>query len=145
MYGTIEGWRAYALARGDNAPTAADDALATAALVRASDYVRVRYVANLLAGFSAETVPDGHDLPLGEEGAYIAASIELAQPNFFGRTYTPSEQKVLTGVASIRWTVTGDANGTYAAMPVSTILEALFEPFIMNRDRDQFMLRSVGG
>lgn len=145
MYGTLEGWRVYATARGNSAPADADDADATAALVRASDYVRLRYIANLLAGYSADTVPSGHTLPLGEEGAYIAASIELATPNFFGRTYTPSEQKVLTGVSSIKWTVTGDASGTYAAMPVSTILEALFEPFILDRNRDQFMLRSIGG
>lgn len=144
MYGTLEGWRAYATARGDSAPAEADDPDATAALVRASDYVRVRYVANLVPGYSAETVPQGHDLPLGEEGAYIAASIELATPNFFGRTFTPSEQKVLTGVSSIRWTVTGDAGKTYAAMPVSTVIDALFEPFILDRDRNQFMLRSIG-
>lgn len=144
MYGTLEGWRAYATARGDNAPTTANDALATAALVRGSDHVRFRYVANLLTGYGVDFTPTGHDLPIAEEGAYIAASLELATPGFFTKTFTAAEQKVLTGVGSIKWTVTGEASGTYAAMPVSTSIHALFEPYIIDRDADQFMMMSVG-
>lgn len=144
MYGTIAGWRAYSTARGDNAPTAAADAAATAALVRASDYVRFRYVANLLAGYDATFTPTGHDLPLIEEGAYIAASFELATPGFFSKTYTASEQKILTEVKGIRWTVTGSARGTYSAMPTSTLLDALFEPYVFDRDGVEFMFRSAG-
>lgn len=144
MQGSLAGWRAWALARGDSAPTEAADAAALAALVRGSDHVRRRYIANLLPGFTADTTPDGHDLPLGEEGAYIAASLELATPNLFSRTYTPAEQKVLTGVGSIRWTPVGGADKTYAASPSSTALENLFEPFIQDRDRPGFLLTTAG-
>lgn len=143
-YGTIAGWRAYALTRGDSAPTDASDGDATAALTRASDYVRLRYIANLLPGYTAASQPAGHDLPLGEEGAYIAASFELATPGFFSKTFTAAEQKVLTGAGSIKWTVVGEASGTYAASPSSTLLDALFVPYVMDRDRAQFSLRSVG-
>lgn len=138
MYGSLAAWRAYALARGDSAPTDASDELATAALVRGSDHVRLRYVANLLPGYDAT-------LEIVEEAAYVAASLELATPGLFSRTYTPAQQKVLTGTGPIRWTVTGDASKTYAAMPVSTTIEAMFEPYIRDRDDTQIMLRSIGG
>lgn len=143
-YGTLAGWRAYAAARGDNAPTAASDATALAALVRGSDMIRLRYVANLLAGYGVNFVPVGSDLPLVEEGAYIAASLELANPGFFSTTYTAAEQKVLTEVKGIKWTVTGETGGTYAAMPVSTLIEALFEPYIFDRDAAGFMFQAIG-
>jgi hypothetical protein len=144
MYGTLAGWRSYAAARGNEAPTDATDALATAALVRGSDHVRLRYVANLLPSYGVDFTPAGHDLPLTEEAAYIAASLELATPGFFAKTFTAAEQKVLTGVDSIKWTVTGDASGTYAAMPVSTSIAALFEPYVIDRDASEISLMSVG-
>ena len=145
MFGTIEDWRSYATARGDSAPTDASDALATAALVRGSDMIRLRYLPNLIAGgYAADFTPDGSDLPLTEESAYIAASLELATPGFFSKTWTASEQKVLTGVDSIKWTVVGDAKGTYAAMPVSTLIDALFEPYVIDRNADGFMFKSIG-
>jgi hypothetical protein len=139
MYGTLAGWRAYATARGDNAPTASSDALATAALVRASDYIRTRYVANLLGSYGADFIPPGDDLAISVRGAYIAAGLELATPGFFAQTYTPAQQKVLTGAGSIRWSVVGNSDKTYAAMPVSTLIEALFEPYIRDRDGRLFM------
>lgn len=144
MYGTIAGWRSYATARGDNAPTAASDAPATAALVRGSDMIRLRYVANLLPGYGIDFTPTGFDMPLVEEAAYIAASLELATPGFFSKTYTAAEQKVLTEVKGIKWTVTGDSSRTYASMPVSTLIEAMFEPYILDRDAAGFMLQSIG-
>ena len=144
MYGTLAGWRAYATARGASAPADATDALATAALVRGSDHVRLRYVANLLPSYGVDFTPVGHDLPIVEEGAYIAAALELATPGFFSKTFTASEQKVLTGVDSIKWTVVGDAGGTYAAMPVSTSIAALFEPYVIDRDASEVLLMSVG-
>jgi hypothetical protein len=144
MYGTLEGWRSYATARGDNAPTAANDTLATAALVRGSDMIRLRYVPNLLAGYGVDFVPPGSDLPLVEEATYIAASLDLATPGFFSKTFSASGQKVLVGVGQIKWQVVGDASGIYAAMPVSTLIEALFEPYIVDRNADSFMFRSVG-
>lgn len=145
MYGSLTGWRAYALARGDSAPTDATDASATAALVRGSDMIRLRYVANLLPGYGVDFTPAGFDLPLVEEAAYIAASLELATPGFFSKTYTAAEQKVLTEVKGIKWTVTGDSSATYSAMPVSTLIEAMFEPYIIDRDAAGFMLQSIGG
>lgn len=143
MYGTLAEWRAWATARGDNAPTAADDADATAALVRASDYVRARYVANLLPKYDTTLKPTGYDYPLVEEAAFIAAGLELATSGFFSKTYTPAQQKVLTGVGSVRWEVTGDAGKTYAAMPVHATIEAMFEPY--TRDRDAKVYLGVSG
>ncbi len=144
MYGTLAGWRAYATARGNNSPTVAEDAVATAALVRGSDMIRLRYVANLLPGYDASFTPAGFDLPLVEEAAYIAASLELATPGFFSKTYTAAEQKVLTAVGSIKWTVVGNAAGTYSAMPVSTLIDALFWPYITDPGAAGFMVMSIG-
>ena len=144
-YGTIAAWRAYATARGNTAPAAAKDELATAALNRASDYIRFRYVANLLAGYDPLTfTPPGYDLPLVVEAAYIAASFELATPGFFSKTYTASEQKVLTEVKGIKWSVTGDSSKTYAAMPSSTLIDAMFEPYVIDRDDDSSFIFLVG-
>lgn len=145
MYGALANWRAYATARGNNAPSSASDADAEAALTRASDMVRLRYVANLLPGYDATLQPDGYDYPLVEEAAYIAASLELATPGFFSKAYTPAEQKVLTGVQSIRWTVTGDASKKYAAMPTSSLIDAMFEPYIFDRNVNSMALMSIGG
>lgn len=144
MYGTIAGWRAYATARGDNAPTAASDVLATAALTRASDMIRLRYLPNMLPGYGVDFIPPGSDLPLVEEASYIAASIELSTPGFFSRTYTESEQKVLTEVKGIKWTVTGRTSGVYSSMPSSTLIDAMFWPYITDADADGFMLLSIG-
>lgn len=138
MYGSINDWRAYATERGDSAPSNASDADATAALVRASDHIKFRYVANLLPGYD-------DTLPVVEEATYVAAGLELATPGFFAKTYTPSEQKVLTKVQSISWTVTGKPGSKYASQPVSTLIEAMFEPYIIDRDASGFMFRSIGG
>lgn len=144
-YGSIAGWRAYATERGNSAPTEASDADATAALVRGSDYIRVRYAANLLPSYDPLTfTPTGSDLPLTEEAAYIAASIDLASPGFFAKTYTEAESKVLTGVGSVKWTVTGKG-GTYAYMPTSSLIDAMFEPWVLDRDANGFMFMTVGG
>ena len=145
MYGAIADWRTYASARGNSAPADASDVLATAALTRASDYIRVRYAANLLPSYDPLTfTPTGATLPLTEEAAYIAASLELATPGFFAKTDTEAESKVLTGVGSIKWTVTGKA-GTYAYMPTSSLIDALFEPYVIDRDADGFFFKSIGG
>ncbi len=129
MAATLAGFRAYALARGDNAPTLASDALALAALVRGSDMIRLRYVANL-CGYDITLVPDGSDLPIIEEAAYIAASLELANPGFFSTTYTEAQSKVLTEVKGIKWTVVGKTGGAYAYMPSSSLIDALFAPYL---------------
>lgn len=145
MYGTLAAWRAYALERGDNAPTAASDADATAALVRASDYIRFRYVVNLLSSYDPLTfTPPGYTLPLVTEAAYVIASIELATPGFFAKTYTQAESKVLTEVKGVKWSVTGNTSGVYAYMPTSSIVSAMFEPYVVDRDADQFFFKSIG-
>ena len=137
MYGTLEDWRTYATARGDTAPTEADDAVATAALVRASDYVEHQYVARLLPGYD-------DTLPVVEKATYIAASLELANPGFFSRTYTASERKVLTKVEGISWTVVGSGRGPEDAAPVSSLIEAMFAPYVYATRGPFYMLRSVG-
>lgn len=129
LLGTLAGFRAYALARGDNAPTAASDIAATAALMRGSDMIRLRYVANL-CGYDITSIPAGSDLPIVEEAAYIAASLELTTPGFFSKTYTGAESKVLTEVKGIKWTVVGKSEGAYAYMPSSSLIDALFGPYM---------------
>lgn len=137
MYGSLTDWRAYAAARGNQAPTSADDAVAEAALVRASDHIRFRYVANLLPGYD-ET------LAVIEPATYEAALLELATPGFFTKTYTPGQQKVLTQAGDIKWTVVGKA-GANAATPTSTLIEAMFAPYLIDPDAAGFMIMSIGG
>lgn len=144
MYGSIADWRAYATARGNSAPADATDDDATAALTRASDYIRLRYVANLLPGYDTTLQPTGFDFPLVEGAAYIAAGYELTTSGFFSQSYTPAQQKVLTGVGQISWTVTGDAKSTFSAMPVSTLIEAMFEPYVVPVDGPYFTFRAIG-
>ena len=144
MYGSLEAFRTYHADRGNNAPTEATDALATAALVRGSDMIRLRYVPLMLSGYGVDFIPTGSDLPLVEEASYVAAGLELETPGFFSKTWTAAEQKVLTEVRGIKWTVTGNASGTYAAMPVSTLIDALFWPYISDPDDEQFFFRSIG-
>ena len=137
MYGSLAGWRTYATERGLSAPSDASDTDATAALVRASDHIRYRYVANLLPGYD-ET------LGVVEPATYEAANLELATPGFFTKTYTPADQKVLTEVKGIKWTVVGDAKSSFSAAPVSTLIEAMFDPFIEDEAAPYFAFRSVG-
>ena len=120
MAATIDGWIAYAAARGD---TVANDAAAAAALVRAQDYVTYHYASRFAAGFDAES-------PNVAPATYEAAKLELATPGFFSRTFTPDQQRVLTAVGDIRWTVRGDASGPDAATPVSTKIEAMLRPYL---------------
>lgn len=120
VYSTIEAWRAYSAARGNQAPTTASDVDAQAALQRASDYIRTRYVLPLRLSGDAENVI---------EATHIAASFELTTPAFWSTTFTPAQQKVLTGVGEIRWTVSGNATmdkGYNAQLPVSPAIDALF-------------------
>lgn len=136
-YGTLAGFRSYWTDRGNSAPTDADDADANAALVRASDHIKYRYVANLIKGYD-ET------LDVVEYATYEAALLELSTVGFFSKTYTPAQQKVLTGVDKIRWTVTGDASNKYAQAPVSTLIEAMFEPYVRDLNDAQFRFMSIG-
>lgn len=126
MIGTIASFRAYATARGNPAPTAATDVLATAALVRASDYITYSYVQQFLSGYDATS-------PNVEEATYEAAILELATPNFFSSTFTMDQRKVLTEVKGIKWTVVAGPSGissSQAATPMSTKIAAMLEPYM---------------
>ena len=111
MYGTLAGFRSYASDRGNSAPADAEDAAASAALLRGDDYIRMNYVPRLSAGVTEEAL---------EEASYIAAGLELTTPGFFSKTFTAGERKVLTGVGDIRWTVLPGAEDD--AAPVSTLI-----------------------
>ena len=126
MYGTLIDFRAYATARGDAAPTAATDAVATAALVRASDYIRTRYVLRL-----GITSPDTDANVI--EATYIAARREVATPGFWSATYTPSQVKTLVQVDSIRWQAGDKAQaglyGRDVMVPMDPAIDALLCPW----------------
>jgi hypothetical protein len=126
MYGTLVDLRAYAAARGDTAPTAATDAAATAALVRASDYIRTRYVLRL--GLSA---PEANVDVI--EATYIAARREIATPGFWSTTYTPTAVKTLVQVDSIRWQAADKAQGGLSGrdlvVPMDPAIDALLMPW----------------
>lgn len=122
LYGTVSGWRAYATERGNGAPAAATDPLASAALQRASDYIYYHY-----AQQATMTIP----VELAECATYEAANFELAKPGFFNKTYSPAEMKVLTEVEGIKWTVVGNAAGQDGSMmPTSTLIDAMLERYV---------------
>jgi hypothetical protein len=126
MYGTLSAFRAYALERGDNAPTAASDADATAALVRASDYIRTRYVIRM-------GVPSAEQEDLIEEAAYIAGRREVATPGFWAATFSPTQAKTLVEVKGIRWQPIGakefGLSGRDMVTPIDPAIDALLLPF----------------
>lgn len=126
MYGTIAAWRVYATARGATAPALASDPLATAALLRASDYIRFSYVTRM-GDLSADA------LLAIDEAAYIAAGYELTTPGFFSATYTEGDRKVLTEVKGIKWTVVGEAKDGRGMAPTSTLIDGLLWPYMMQR------------
>lgn len=140
MYGTVAGFIAYANARGNEAP-ADDIALSTAALQRASDYVRARYVAYLLPGYD-------DTLPQVTEAAYVIASEELADPNTFATFYTANTSKTLVQAGQIKWSKNeGMKTGTVEdAMKTSPLVDLLMHPFVSRPTRDQnYMFASNGG
>lgn len=113
-YGSDAGADSYHAERGNTAWAALGQSLRTAARVRASDYVRLRFVGPLgLADDDARVI----------EATYIAAGIEAATPGFFARTYTPAEAKVLVEVKGIRWERVGSDGGM---VPVSNLIDGLF-------------------
>lgn len=135
MAATLEGWIAYAALRG---LTVADAPASEQALVRGSDYIRFHYIAQFLPGYD-ETSPNV------DEAIYEAAAFELTTPGFWTTTFTPAQQKVLTGVDSIRWTVTGGTDSADAwanASPTSTKIAAMLAKYMPGKY--QIGLRAVG-
>lgn len=128
MYGTLAGFRAYATERGDNAPTAATDAVATAALVRASDYIRTRYVVRMSLSV-AEAEADANVI----EATYIAARREIATPGFWSTTFSPTQAKTLVEVKGIKWQPIGakdfGLSGRDLVTPMDPAIDALLRPF----------------
>jgi len=118
MTATTAGWIAYAAEAGD---VVADDADSAAALVRAGRYIQRTF----LASREYSGIPDA----IADEATYEAATLELATPGFWSRTFTPDQQKVLTKVDTIQWTVTGNASGAMGATPVSTAIDAMMRPY----------------
>lgn len=141
MYGTLAGWRTYATERGNAAPTEASDADATAALVRASDYIKFEYVSRLLSGYD-ET------LDVVELATYEAANQELASAGFWVKAFTPSEQRIVTRVGEISFQPVGESTGKVGfSTPRSTLIERMFAPYITAREGEDgagFMFQSVG-
>lgn len=135
LIGDLTGFRAYAAARGNAAPTEATDAKAGEALQRASDYIRRFYVRH-----SPRQIPE-EELT---EATYIAAGRELTKPGFFSRSYTPGEAKVLTGAGKLSWTVIGDASAEGAMRPVDADIEDLLGSYVA-RGRGFGAVRSIGG
>jgi hypothetical protein len=131
-YGTVADWQEYASARGNTAPSAADAGTASAALERASDYMRARYVLRLAEGYD-ETHADVI------EATYIAASLELDTPGLFGGAYKPADAKVLTGVGELRWDrMPGSRTGDLR--PVVPGVEDLLAPLLSSATKS--LLRS---
>jgi hypothetical protein len=71
-----------------------------------------------------------------EHAAYEAALIELRAPGSLSRLYTPGEQKVLTEVKGIKWSVVGDASKDGAMRPVSTVIEGLLIALLVQHHPD---------
>lgn len=135
MLGTVAGWIEYAAARG---LTVADDAASMQALVRGSDYVQFNYVSQFLPGYDATS-------PNVVEAAYEAAALELETPGFWTKTFTPAQQKVLTEVKGIKWTVAGgsDSQNAWAnASPTSTKIAAMLWAYMPGKI--QIGLRALG-
>ncbi|MDH4541062.1 MULTISPECIES: hypothetical protein [Sulfitobacter] len=120
MAATVEGWIAYAALRGD---TVADNEASAAALVRGQDYIDFHYGNR----FGSAVRVDEETV---DKAVYEAAKLELATPGFWSKTYTPDQQKVLTAVGEIKWTVRGDASGPDAATPVSTKIDSMLRPYM---------------
>jgi len=113
MIGTVTALIAYAGARGT---VIADNAATLQALVRASDYINFTYLTGSTCTAASDNV---------EEATYEATIAEVATPGIWTKTFTPAEQKVLTKVGDIQWTVTGDASKGGASVPRSTKIETM--------------------
>lgn len=124
MYGTVDGWIAYAAERGNTAPADASAEDAAAALVRARDYIKYTYVVN----FTDPSVADESEEV--EYATYVAADLELATPGFFTKTYTEAQSKILTEVKGIKWTPVASTGKASAFAPTSTLIDGMLRQFV---------------
>jgi hypothetical protein len=116
---TLEAWILYAAARG--LPVASDP-LAAAALVRASDYIRLTYGSRFVRTPPQEVI---------DEATYIAAQYELQTPNFFGRVHVPGEtNRMLTRAGELSWSPIRTPKGADATRPTVPTIEALLRPYL---------------
>ena len=118
MIGTVAGLIAYASERGTviaNVPATLH------ALARGSDYIEFTYLAGSTCTAASPNV---------ESATYVAAMQEVLSPGFWSKTFTPSEQKTLTKVGEIGWTVTGDASKGGSSIPRSTLIDSMLRECI---------------
>lgn len=137
MFGSVAAWRTWAGERGLTG-VPADDTTATQALVRASDHIEFFYVPRFIPPYDGTS-------PNVEIATYEAAMLEAATPGFFSKTFTPSEQKVLTEVKGIKWTPLGTGTSTRASTPVSTNVERALAAYMPVPDVPGVSILSVGG
>lgn len=153
MYGTEQGFAAYAQERGYDVP----EGNVAAALRRATTYIDGTYGARFLgvptAGLSQlqawpRTGVPGIDAAQVPErvtfAAYEAALVELRAPGSLSVTVTPGKRivEVKAGSAGVRYSDKGDA--VEGATPVLTVVEGLLAPFLRPLVDVPVMLRSIG-
>jgi len=132
----VAGWIAYAAARGD---TVADDASSATALVRAVDHIAYHYLNRLLPGLDAAT------LVVVDPATYEAAKLELATPGFFNTIFTPDQQATIVDAGGVKFAqVAGMKAGFEGATPTSTLIAAMFDPYVVDSDGPYVMFAARG-
>lgn len=134
---SVADWIAYAGERGSTIP---DSEASAQALVRAEDYINYSYVARFVSPFNKTS-------PNVKNAIYEAANLELKTVGFFTKTFTPSEQKTLTEVKGIKWTVTNSKSNERAASlstPRSTFIDAMLAPYMPLENGFAPFLKTIG-
>ena len=135
MAATLAGWISYAALRG---LTVANEPASEQALVRGQDYINYNYISRFLPGYDETS-------PYVDEAIYEASAFELATPGFWTTTFTPAQQKTLTKVGEISWTVSGSTDSDEAwvnASPTSTKIAAMLARYTPGKF--QVGLKAVG-
>ena len=126
MIGTVANWSAYAEARGLCVPSGA---LASQALLRASDYIMLNYVARFADGFDEAS-------PCVAEAVYEAATLEAETPGFFSSAQSPDDTtRILTRVGEIEWEQKTNLTDTFGSsalsgVPVSSKIHSLLSKYL---------------
>ena len=147
-YGTDSGFQDYVVANGYDVPSGV---IATARL-RGSVYLDGHYYQRFpgqpTGGVDQErswprksaldrfgNAIDSVAVPLRVVSAsYEAALLEMNTPGFFAKTFTESEQKVLTKVQSISFTYTGSNQGDRSSSPTVTAIDNLLSSILTPDD-----------